>query len=47
MKHVHISAVTFAVVALYVIIFGFLWRIAAAKLAEKGSPFGDAMGFIY
>lgn len=31
------------VIGAMMIIFTFLWRMAAAKFAEKGSPFGDAM----
>lgn len=31
------------VIGAMMIIFTFLWRMAAAKFAEKDSPFGDAM----
>ncbi len=41
--HVHASAIDFTIVAAYVVIFAFLWRFVAAKLAANGSPLGDAM----
>lgn len=37
------SALNVLIVGAMMLIFSFLWRMAAAKLAEKGSPFGDAM----
>lgn len=37
------SALNCLIVGAMMLIFTFLWRMAAAKLAEKGSPFGDAM----
>jgi hypothetical protein len=37
------SALNVLIVGAMVLIFTFLWRMAAAKFAEKGSPFGDAM----
>lgn len=43
--HVHISPVEFLAVAAYLIIFGFLWRTLAARLADK--PIGQAMAYIY
>lgn len=40
-----VSAVGFLVVACYIIIFGFLWRAAASKLADH--PVGKAMSVIF
>lgn len=37
------SALNVLIVGAMVVIFAFLWRMAAAKLSEKGSPLGDAM----
>jgi hypothetical protein len=37
--------VEFLKVAAYIIIFGFFWRVIAARLADK--PIGQAMGYIY
>lgn len=31
--------------AAFIIIFGFLWRVASARMAEN--PLGKAMAFIY
>jgi hypothetical protein len=31
------------IIGLSMVIFTFLWRMLAAKLAEKGNPIGDAM----
>lgn len=41
--HVHVSALDFSITAAYVILFAFLWRQIASRLAAKGSPLGDAM----
>lgn len=38
------SALNVLIIGLSVVIFVFIWRMAAAKLADSGSPFGDAMG---
>lgn len=43
--HVHISVLEFLTVAAYLIIFGFLWRSAAAAYADR--PLGKAMATIY
>ncbi len=43
--HVHVGTVEFFQTACYLIIFGFLWRSLAARLAD--TPWGKAMGFIY
>lgn len=43
--HVHISFLEFLTTAAYIIIFGFLWRAAAARWADK--PIGKAMATIY
>jgi hypothetical protein len=40
-----VGVVEFAVVALYVLIFTFLWRTAAAALADQ--PIGRAMAAVY
>jgi hypothetical protein len=37
------SALNVLIVGAMMVIFAFLWRMAAAKLSEKGSPLGDAM----
>lgn len=41
---IHVGVVEFAIVAAYVLIFTFLWRNAAAKLADK--PIGRAMAAV-
>jgi hypothetical protein len=43
--HVHASFLSFMALALQLIIFGFLWRAAAFRLAD--TPVGKAMAFIY
>lgn len=40
------SALNVLIIGLSVVIFVFLWRMAAAKFSDNGSPFGDAMGSI-
>lgn len=40
------SALNVLVIGFSVIIFAFIWRLVAAKLAEKGSPVGDAMAVV-
>lgn len=37
------STLNFLIVGLMMVIFGFFWRMLAAKLSEKGSAIGDAM----
>lgn len=37
------TALNVLIVGAMMLIFTFLWRMGAAKLSEKGSPFGDAM----
>jgi len=37
------SALNVLIIGASVVIFSFFWRMAAAKLAEKGSALGDAM----
>lgn len=37
------SALNVLIVGAMMVIFSFLWRMAAAKLSEHGSQFGDAM----
>ena len=40
------SALNVLIVGFMMIIFGFLWRMAAAKFVERGSPIGDAMAVV-
>lgn len=42
-----VSALSFVVLACYIIIFGFLWRTAAAQLAASDHPVGKAMAYIF
>lgn len=37
------STLNLLIVGAMMVIFTFLWRMAAAKLSEHGSPVGDAM----
>lgn len=37
------SALNVLIVGAMMVIFTFLWRMLAAKLAERGSTIGDAM----
>lgn len=37
------SALNVVIIGLSVVIFSFLWRMLAAKLVERESPFGGAM----
>jgi hypothetical protein len=37
------SALNVLIVGAMMVIFAFIWRMAAAKLSKKGSPFGEAM----
>lgn len=37
------SALNVVIIGLSMVIFTFLWRMLAAKLAERGNPIGDAM----
>lgn len=37
------SALNVLIIGFSMVIFGFLWRMLAAKLSERGSPVGDAM----
>jgi hypothetical protein len=37
--------VDFVTLAAYLIIFGFFWRVASARLSDK--PIGQAMAFIF
>ncbi len=37
------STLNVLIIGLSAVIFTFLWRMLAAKLAERGSPIGDAM----
>jgi hypothetical protein len=37
------TALNVLIVGAMMVIFTFLWRMAAAELSERGSKFGDAM----
>jgi len=43
--HIHIGPIEFLTVALYTLIFSFLWRMATARLAS--TPLGRAMAAVY
>jgi len=43
--HVHVSALSFLTLAAQLVIFGFLWRALAFRLADTTA--GKAMAFIY
>lgn len=43
--HVHVGVPEFLAALSYLIIAGFLWRSAAARLSDQ--PLGQAMAFIY
>lgn len=38
------SALNVLIIGLSVVLFVFIWRMVAAKLADQHSPFADAMG---
>ena len=40
------SALNVLIIGFSMVIFVFLWRMAAAKLSEHGSPIGDAMAVV-
>jgi hypothetical protein len=40
------SALNVLIVGFMMVIFAFLWRMLAAKLAERGSAIGDAMAVV-
>jgi hypothetical protein len=43
--NLHVSVLGFLTTALYIIIFGFLWRWASARWSD--TPLGKAMGVIF
>lgn len=45
--HVHVGVVEFLTVVAYVLIFTFLWRILAAKLADRHPSLAGAMTAVY
>ena len=45
--HVHVGPVEFLTVVAYVLIFTFLWRLAAARLVEKHPNAAGAMAAVY
>jgi hypothetical protein len=45
--HVHVGLVEFVTVVAYVLIFTFLWRVAAAHLNEKNPQLAGAMTAVY
>ena len=40
------SALNTLIIGFMMVIFVFLWRMLAAKLAERGSSIGDAMAVV-
>lgn len=40
------SALNVLIIGFMMVIFVFLWRMAAAKLSERGSAIGDAMAVV-
>lgn len=38
------SALNVLIIGLSVVLFVFIWRMVAAKLADQNSPIADAMG---
>lgn len=40
------SALNVLIIGFSMVIFVFLWRMAAAKLSERGSSIGDAMAVV-
>lgn len=40
------STLNVLIVGFMMIVFTFLWRMAAAKLTERGSAIGDAMAVV-
>lgn len=44
-EHLHISALNFLIVALYIIIFGIAWRTISTRYSE--TSLGKAMSVIY
>lgn len=42
-----VGLIEFGTVAAYVIVFTFMWRAAAAWLAERDHPAGKAMAGVY
>lgn len=45
--HVHVGLVEFLNVVAYVLIFTLLWRVAAAKLADRHPNIAGAMAAVY
>ena len=45
--HVHVGLVEFMTVVAYIVIFTFLWRVAAAHLNEKNPTLAGAMTAVY
>lgn len=43
--HIHVGALDGAKVFLYVLIFGFFWRVITGLLSD--SPIGQGMAFLY
>lgn len=44
-NHLHISALNFLVVALYIIVFGIVWRTISTRYSD--TTIGKAMSVIY
>jgi hypothetical protein len=45
--HVHVGLVEFLTVVAYVLIFTLLWRVLAARLAERHPNIAGAMAAVY
>lgn len=45
--HVHVGLVEFLTVVAYVLIFTMLWRVLAAKLADRTPNLAGAMAAVY
>jgi hypothetical protein len=45
--HVHVGLVEFVTVVAYIVIFTFLWRVAAAHINEKNPTLAGAMTAVY
>jgi hypothetical protein len=45
MDHVHVSALSFLIVALYIIVFGIVWRFVSTRYSD--TAVGKAMSVIF
>lgn len=44
-QHLHISALSFLVVALYIVVFGVVWRTVSTRYSDTN--IGKGMSFIF